>query len=225
MNYLSLILALGVGAIFTIALGALLFRNVGKSSPKNPHNIGKLEIFPIAHLQESIRLAEIRLDDVNLAKSELEKKAIWLAIFCAGGIAFISKELGSVTVEGVVLRLLTIFSLLISVFLIVSSLKLRNYGVKGLPPYIAVGEWLDNKYNCNENMRALLHYALIEYDERIATGEQSNKVKVHDLKWAMLWTAISAGFLISATLFPLFMEIKIPIRAWVWFPATEFKIR
>ena len=213
MNCLALILALGVGAFFTIAIAieVLLLRNVAKISPKNLRT--KLEFFSMAHLQESMRLAEIRLDDVNLTKSELEKKAIWLAIFCAGGIAFISKELGSVTVEEVVLRLLTICFLLASVLPIASSLKLSNYGAKGLPPYITVGEWLD-KGDSKENMTSsLLYHALIEYNERIVVGEASNNAKGRNFKRAMVWTAIGAGFLISAILFPLFMEIGNHIRA------------
>ena len=250
MDYLALILAVGFTAIVVSIVLAWFRRGSGKHSfalsdltawfrhgnDKPPPALPELaegKCFAKQYLQESVRLAELLIDQLDLAKSDLDKKGQLLAVFCVGALGFVLSEWKeSASIEEMILYLATIPFLLAGLMFAARSLGLKNYGPKGLYPKIAIGKSVGESFKdidgSKEKTELLLYRTLTQYSKKIATSERSNDVKVDDIKMAIGLIVIGAVSLISASLFPVFAEISSRIQAWacllagLWHPQFGF---
>ena len=158
------------------------------------------------------------MDQLDLAKSDLDKKGYWLAALCAGILGFVLNQCKeSASTEEVFLYLLTIPFLFMGLIYAVLSLILKGYGPKGLSPKIAFGKFKDINPP-EKNMKLLWNHTLTEYGANINTNYNNNKVKIRHINTSTGWIRFSVGFLINAysfpLSFPLFMKLSSHIQAW-----------
>ena len=215
MNYLALILAVGFTAFTAIVVSivlALFRRDSDKQHPVSFDPAGGKN-FTEQYLQKSIRLAELYIDQLDLAKSDLDKKGQWLVAFCIAILGFVLNQLKeSASIEETVLYFLTIPFSLAGFIYAALSLRLKDYGPKGLLPEIAIGKFKD--ITSEERMQSLLYYMLTQYGPRIYTSGKSNDEKASHIEKSFKSIVIGLGFLAIALLFPVFVEISSQIQAW-----------
>ena len=151
-------------------------------------NKGKLD-FDEPHLRESVRLAELRIDDFNSAKTGIDIKTLLVVILAT--VVLVARHFG---IPGIVypLWLSVIFSISISVtFLCCGNVLFpRRYGNKGLPPGVTLGEYYSNSSACNRShsntsVELVLWQLLSEYEKRITISTASYKEALKWHKWAM----------------------------------------
>ena len=223
MDYLALILAVGFAAFVVWIVLRLSRRDSNKPHPVSSDSAkgedsAEGKHFTEQYLQESIRLAELYIDQLDLAKSDLDKKGQWLAAFCIAILGFVLNQLKeSASSEEMILYLLTIPFPLAGFIYAALSLNIKFYGPKGLPPEIAIGKFKD--ITSEERMKSLLYYTLTGYHSKIDTSMNSNNEKIDHIKKSLKSIAIGAGFLILAysfpLSFPLFVKTSSQIQAWV----------
>ena len=218
MDYLALILAVIAASVivfFAVGFLPLLAWFRRDSDKQHPVSFDPAEgkNFTKEYLQESIRLAEALIDQLDLAKSDLDKKGQLLAAFCIAILGFVLNQLKeSASSEEMILYLLTIPFPLAGFIYAALSLRLKDYGPKGLLPETAIRKFKD--ITSEERMQSLLYYMLTQYGPRIYTSGKSNDEKASHIKKSFKSIVIGLGFLAIALLFPVFVEISSQIQAW-----------
>ena len=150
------------------------------------------------YLKEAVRLAELRLEEQNIALTLQEKKAVLIATICIVIIGYLLTFAGDIEQVSITLDYLfrtklgelwplLIFKILPSLILAfamvhsIQSLNLSDLGIRGASPRYT----LDNYFN--RDLNKLAKELLEDYNARIKENQEMLEAKNEEMRKARNW--------------------------------------
>lgn len=148
------------------------------------------------HLQEAVRLAELRLSEQNTLQAEYERKAILLITSCAAiiGYLFAGDLFATIQSAGwlVSVKILALILLLCAAVKGMRTIEFVKFGVRGIHPAIAT-KFFEEKI-------ALLKFACDIYTDRINDNNSVLENRAKRLKSAQMPFYLGLAITVASTL-------------------------